>query len=111
VTLRTPAVTTRGPKNEPYPDFMKRVAEDSRRVKAKCAALGMFTPRCTYCGETCDPIEAGSRCKENGMGMVSYWAEEKSKREWFRLGNFGGSWHIHAMSLGALLDRVRAGEE
>ena len=37
------AVTTRGPKDEPYPAYTKRVARDEKRVEAKCAALDQFT--------------------------------------------------------------------
>ena len=46
-TLKSGPVTTKGPKNEPYPDFQKRVAADYKRVKEKCDALDKFIPRCT----------------------------------------------------------------
>lgn len=110
MSLASPAVVTRGPKDEPYPDFQKRVAEDAKRVKAKCDALDKFTPRCTHCGETCDPIKAGTRCKVNNCPMVSRWAEEKAARDWYQLGHFGGVWHTSEEALAGLLDRVRAGE-
>ena len=109
-SLASPAIVTHGPKDEPYSDFQKRVADDARRVKAKCDALDKFTPRCTHCGETCDPIESGRACKTNGCPMVSRWAEKKASREWYRLGHFGGSWHSSEEALAALLDRTRAGE-
>lgn len=99
-----------GPPGESYPEFTARVAEESRMVKAKCDALDVFTPRCTYCGQTCEPIEAGSTCKANGMQMVSRWAHDKADVEWFRLGHFGGSWSGEVTRLAALLDRIRAGE-
>ena len=72
--MRSPAVTTKGPEGEPYPDFQARVKADAQRVQEKCAALDQFIPRCTACGETCDPGEAGTRCEENNMSMVSRWA-------------------------------------
>ena len=110
-THKTPAVTTRAPQGELYPDFQRRVAEDIRRVKAKCDALDRFTPRCTSCGETCDPIDAGARCEVNGSSMISRWAEEKAGEEFYRLGNFAhNAWHSQEVALAALLDRVRAGE-
>ena len=108
--MRTPAITTRGPKGEPYPSFQKRVAEDARRVKTKCDTLDQFTPRCTSCGETCDPIDAGNRCKVNNSTMVSRWAEEKANVEFYRLGHFGGPWRNSVIALAGLLDRIRAGE-
>lgn len=110
-SLASPAVVTSGPKDEPYPDFQKRVAEDEKRVKAKCAAIDKFTPRCTHCGETCDPIKAGSPCKANGCPMVSRWAEEKAARDFYELGRFAvGGWPGSEEALAGLLDRVRAGE-
>lgn len=109
--LHSPAVVTRGPKDEPYSDFQKRVAEDSRRVAAKCEALDRFTPRCTHCGETCNPIDAGSACKHNNCPMVSRWASDKAERDFYSLGNFAhGGWGNSVERLAALLDRVRAGE-
>ncbi len=111
MSLASSAVVTRGPKDEPYPDFQKRVARDNKRVKAKCDALDRFTPRCTACGETCDPIDAGSACKANGMEMVSRWAQEKASRDFYDLGLFArGGWRTSEMTLAGLLDRVRAGE-
>jgi hypothetical protein len=108
---RTPPVTTKGPKDEPYPDFQRRVAEDGRRVKDKCDALDQFTPRCTACGETCHPIDAGNTCKVNGMQMISRWAEQKARKEFYRIGHFAhGAWRQSEEKLAALLDRVRAGE-
>jgi hypothetical protein len=109
-SLVSPAVVTKGPKGEPYSDFQKRVAEDAKRVKAKCDSLDKFTPRCTHCGETCDPINAGKACKANGCPMVSRWAEERAPRDWYTLGFFDGSWHSSEEALASLLDRVRAGE-
>jgi hypothetical protein len=109
-SLRSPAVTTRGPKNEPYPDFQKRVAADYKRAQAKCDALNQFTPCCRSCGETCDPIDAGTPCEENGAPMTSRWARKKAQREWYQLGHFGGAWLSEVENLAALLDRVRAGE-
>jgi len=110
-SLASSAVVTRGPKEEPYSDYQKRVAEDAKRVKAKCDALDEFTPRCTYCGETCDPINAGRACKPNGAPMVSRWAEEKASREFYELGFFArGGWRNSEKALAGLLDRVRAGE-
>ncbi len=110
-SLASPAVVTRGPKDEPYPAFQKRVADDAKRVKAKCDALDKFTPRCTHCGETCDPIKAGKRCKENNMPMVSRWAETKASRDFYELGFFAhGCWRSSEEALAGLLDRVRAGE-
>lgn len=109
--MKSPGINTRGTEDEPYSAFQVRVAEVSRRVKAKCAALDKFIPRCTYCGETCDPIESGSYCKTNNIRMVSRWAHEKADVEFYRLGHFGGSWHMQVEALAALLDRVRAGEE
>jgi hypothetical protein len=44
------------------------------------------------------------------MLMVSRWAREKAKVEFFGLGHFGGSWSTEVTNLAALLDRVRAGE-
>jgi len=110
-SLRSKAVTTRGPKNEPYPEFQKRVAADLVRVREKCAALDEFTPRCTHCGETCNPIEAGTTCKENNCPMYSRWAEKKAGVEFYRLSPFGGSWWSAVENLACLLDRVRAGEK
>jgi hypothetical protein len=108
-SLWSRAVTTRGPKDEPYPDFQKRVAEDSARVRAKCAALDQFTPRCTACGETCNPIEAGQCCKVNNIPMRSRWASEMAEIEWYRLGHFApGGWVNSVEALAVLLDRVRA---
>lgn len=107
---RSPAVVTHAPPGETYPEFTVRVAENGRRVKAKCDALDQFHPRCTACGETCAPIDSGSRCKENNMSMISRWAEEKGRKEFYRLGHFGGSWHCQERALAALLDRVRAGD-
>jgi hypothetical protein len=110
-SLASPAVVTKGPKSEPYPDFQKRVDDDARRVKAKCDALDKFTPRCTYCGETCDPIDAGKRCKSNGALMFSRWAEERASRDFYKLGFFAhGAWRTSEEALAVLLDRVRAGE-
>lgn len=108
--MKSPGITTLGPEGEPYPDFQKRVAAEGLLVKQKCAALDQFIPCCTACGETCDPIDAGTRCKSNGMLMVSRWAREKAKVEFFGLGHFGGSWSTEVTNLAALLDRVRAGE-
>lgn len=107
--MRSEAVVTRGDPGETYEDFTKRVAEDQARVNAKCAALDKFTPCCTACGETCDEVDAGARCKQNGMRMVSRWARELAEREWYRLGNFGGSWWVEVQRLAILLDRVRCG--
>ena len=110
-SLASPAVVTRGPKNEPYPAFQKRVADDAKRVKAKCDALDKFTPRCKSCGETCDPIHAGRTCKANGIPMVSRWAEEKASIDFYDLGFFApGCWGSSEEALAGLLDRVRAGE-
>lgn len=108
--MRSPGVTTLGPDGESYPDFQRRVAEDRRRVDAKCEALDQFIPRCTICGETCYAIDSGTNCKSNGMRMVSRWAHEKARVEFYRLGHFGGSWSSEVTNLAALLDRVRAGE-
>lgn len=109
--MRSAAVTTKGPEDEPYSDFQKRVREDAKRVKAKCDALDKFIPRCTACGETCNPIEAGKTCKENGMSMISRWAQEKAGEEFYRLGHFAyKGWYNQEIALAALLDRVRAGE-
>jgi hypothetical protein len=109
--MKTSHVSTKGPKDEPYPEFQRRVAEDGRRVKEKCDALDQYIPRCTACGETCDPIDAGTTCKINGMLMISRWAEQKGKREFYSLGNFArGGWLNEERVLAALLDRVRAGE-
>ena len=109
--MMTPAVTTRGPDDEPYPEFTARVAEDCRRVKAKCDALDQFTPVCTSCGETCDPIDSGSLCETHAMRMVSRWARKNGREEFYRLGNFAYlGWHSEGINLAALLDRVRAGE-
>jgi hypothetical protein len=110
-SLESPAVVTYGPKDEPYSDFQRRVAEDAKRVKAKCDALDKFTPRCTYCGETCDPIHAGRACKANGAPMVSRWAEERASRDFYNLGFFAqGAWRSSEGALAGLLDRIRAGE-
>jgi hypothetical protein len=110
-SLVSPAVVTKGPKGEPYPAFQKRVAADAKRVKAKCDALDKFTPRCTHCGETCDPINAGKACKANGSPMVSRWAEQKASRDFYQLGFFAqGAWTSSEEALAGLLDRVRAGE-
>ena len=110
-SLATPAVVSRGPKDEPYPAFQRRVAADAKRVKAKCDALDKFTPRCTRCGETCDPINAGRACKANGVPMVSRWAEEIASRDFYELGFFAhGAWRSSEEVLAGLLDRVRAGE-
>lgn len=106
--MDSPAVTSRGPKDEPYDEFTRRVAEDAKRVKAKCDALNEFVPFCGYCGETCDQINAGQNCKENNATMASRWARETAEREWYRLGHFGGSWSTHVENLACLLDRARA---
>lgn len=95
--------------DEPYDEFTRRVAEDAKRVKTKVDALDRFTPFCWACGETCDPVDAGQRCKMNGMSMASRWAREVARVEWFRLGYFGGAWPNEVEALACLLDRVRAG--
>jgi hypothetical protein len=109
--VRSAAVTTRGKKGESYDAFTKRVAEDQARVDAKLAALDKFTPGCTACGQTCNQSEAGTACKQNNMSMTSRWARAVAKREWYRLGYFGGSWSNEVLNLASLLDRVRAGTE
>lgn len=109
--MRSAAVTTRGKPGEAYEEFTKRVAEDQARVDAKCAALDKFIPCCRYCGETCNPDEAGTTCKVNNATMASQWAREVAYREWYGLGNFGGSWSLQVERLACLLDRVRAGAE
>jgi len=107
--MRSDAVTTRGAPGESYEDFTKRVAADQARVDAKIAALDKFIPSCTACGETCNPAEAGTQCKQNGMSMASRWARAVAQVEWYRLGHFGGSWSNNVQALACLLDRVRAG--
>lgn len=110
-SLASPAVVTRGRKDESYSDFQIRVAKDAARVKAKCDALDRFTPRCTHCGETCDPINSGRACKANGAPMVSRWAEVRASRDFYDLGFFArGAWRSSEEALAGLLDRVRAGE-
>ncbi|MES2339322.1 MAG: hypothetical protein V4537_14605 [Pseudomonadota bacterium] len=110
-SAESPSVTTRGPEGETYPEFTARVAADQARVDAKLAALDKFIPCCTACGETCNPVDAGRTCRQNGMSLVSQWARQVAQREFYRLGHFGGSWHNEVNRLAVLLDRVRAGVE
>lgn len=104
----SPACTSKAPKDESYPDFQKRVAEDEKRVRKKCAKLDQFIPRCTWCGETCNPCASGKACKENGSPMISRWAEEKAKRDWHVIGHFGPGWSYEKRNLAAIYDRIRA---
>lgn len=106
--MRTAAVTTEGQAGETYPAFQARVAGDAERVREKCAALDQHVPRCTACGETCEPSDAGDLCKENGMPMISRWAQERAAHDFYALGNFGGSWSNSERALAVLLDHVRS---
>lgn len=110
--MRSPAVTTRGKKGESYPEFTKRTAEDYARVKAKCDALDQYVPRCTYCGETCNPEESGKTCKENGALMFSRWARKLAEDAFYSIGHFArGGWTTTVENLAPWFDRVRAGVE
>lgn len=103
----TEAVTTPAPAEENYPDFQRRVAANNARVAEKCASLDPYVPRCTACGETGD---AGAQCRQNGMVLISRWAEELAAEEFYGLGNFAlGGWSREARNLAVLLDQVRAG--
>lgn len=112
VDARSAAVTTRGAPGESYEDFTKRVAADNKRVAEKVAALDRFVPYCRACGQTCNPAEAGTHCKENGMQMASRWARELAPDVFYSIGHFTrGGWSMTVDALAPWLDRVRAGAE